>query len=108
MVARHTRKSEQLSEDQLALFAAALRTREAKQQTPATNDGSQDDAPAPAAGQPVAKKRTGDRQPLPPHLERKRILHDLAEEEKHCPACDQDLRPIGKRPASGTNTCRRS
>ena len=23
-------------------------------------------------------------------------MHDLAEEEKHCAACDQDLRPIGE------------
>jgi transposase len=94
--ARRTRRSEQLSDDQLALFAAALRTREAEQQTAAKDDGSDDDAATPGAGQPPPKKkRTGGRQPLPPHLERKRILHDLAEQEKHCPACDQDLRPIG-------------
>ena len=27
---------------------------------------------------------------------RERIVHDLAEEEKHCAACEQDLRPIGE------------
>jgi transposase len=94
--ARRTRKSEQLSEDQLALFAAALRTREAEQQTSAKDDGSDDDSPAPGAGESAPKKRTGGRQPLPAHLERKRILHDVAEQDKHCPVCNQDLRPIGE------------
>ena len=30
------------------------------------------------------------------HLKRERIEHDLAEAEKHCAACNQDLRPIGE------------
>ena len=29
-------------------------------------------------------------------LKRERIEHDLAEEEKHCAACSQDLRHIGE------------
>jgi len=36
------------------------------------------------------------RRPLPAHLKRERIEHDLREEEKHCASCNQDLRPIGE------------
>ena len=42
------------------------------------------------------KKTGGGRQPLAKHLKHERIMHDLAEEEKHCSACRQDLRPIGE------------
>jgi transposase len=96
--ARRNRKSEQLSADQLALFAAAWQARQAGAETEAsakTDDSDNNDA-TPGGGEPAPKKRTGGRQPLPRHLERERIVHDLAEEEKHCPACHQDLRPIGE------------
>ena len=59
---------------------------------------SDDDDPQSQSGasEPAPKRRTGGRQPLPRHLKRERIVHDLAEEEKHCAACHQDLRPIGE------------
>jgi transposase len=95
--ARRGRKSEQLSDDQLALFAAAWQAREAEAE-PAKPDPSDDDDPNanPGASEPASKKRAGGRQPLPRHLKRERIVHDLAEEEKHCSDCQQDLRPIGE------------
>jgi transposase len=93
--ARRNRKSEQLSTDQLALFAAAWQVRQAEPTKP--NDSDDDDSNAtPGAGESASKKRTGGRQPLPRHLKRERIVHDLAEEEKHCSTCQQDLRPIGE------------
>ena len=96
--AKRSRKSEQLSADQLALFAAAWQARQVEPETPAKPDGSDDDDSnaAPGGGESVAKKRTGGRQPLPRHLKRERIVHDLAEEERHCADCHQDLRPIGE------------
>jgi transposase len=94
--ARRNRKSEQLSADQLALFAAAWQARQAEAEGPAAPDSSDDDDATPGAGSSAPKKRTGGRQPLPRHLKRERIVHDLAEEEKHCAACQQDLRPIGE------------
>jgi transposase len=96
--AKRNRKSEQLSADQLALFAAAWQARQAEAETPAKPDDSDDDDPNAATGgnEPAAKKRTGGRQPLPRNLRRERIVHDLAEEEKHCAACHQDLRSIGE------------
>ena len=95
--ARRGRKSEQLSADQLALFAAAWQAREAEAE-PAKPGADDDDDPNanPGADESASKKRAGGRQPLPRHLKRERIVHDLAEEEKHCSDCQQDLRPIGE------------
>ena len=92
--ARRNRKSEQLSDDQLALFAAAWQARQAERETTKTPDRSHDDD-TPSADASVPNKRTGGRQPLSGHLKRERIVHDLDEAEKHCAACRQDLRPIG-------------
>jgi transposase len=94
--ARRNRKSEQLSTDQLALFAAAWQ-RQAEAEPTKPNDSDDDDPNAnPGADESARKKRTGGRQPLARHLKRERIVHDLAEEEKHCSTCQQDLRPIGE------------
>lgn len=93
--AKRNRKSEQLSSDQLALFAAAWQARQ-EEASPAEPDDSDDDDPNASPGDGTSKKRTGGRQALPRHLKRERIVHDLAEEEKHCSTCRQDLRPIGE------------
>jgi transposase len=94
--ARRNRKSEQLSADQLALFAAAWQARQAQAEVVAKSEEGDDDAAAPGAGDSVPKKQTGGRQALPRHLKRERIVHDLAEEEKRCDTCRQDLRLIGE------------
>jgi transposase len=95
--AKRSRKSEQLSADQLALFAAAWQARQAEAEPTKPEGSDDDDSNAnPGGGKSAAKKRSGGRQPLARHLKRERIVHDLAEEEKHCSACQQDLRPIGE------------
>jgi len=97
--AKRSRKSEKLSADQLALFAAAWQARQAETESPdATADSDHDDdpGPTPGSGGEAPKKRTGGRQALPQNLKRERRVHDLAESEKHCDACQQDLRPIGE------------
>ena len=48
--AKRNRKSEQLSADQLALFAAAWEARQAEGEGPEKPDGSDDDAAEPGAG----------------------------------------------------------
>lgn len=93
--ARRNRKSEQLTADQLVLFAAAWQARQAEAEAAAPPDDSDDDDTADAGGS-APKNRTGGRQRLPQHLKRERIVHDLEESEKHCAACHQDLRPIGE------------
>lgn len=98
--AKRNRKSEQLSEDQLALFAAAWQSRQAAAEgADATKGGDEDDPGSPpASGQAAPQKNNhgGGRKALPGHLKRECIVHDLADAEKHCPACNQDLRPIGE------------
>lgn len=93
--ARRNRKSEQLSDDQLALFTAAWQARQAERETSTTPERSDDDD-TPSADASVANKRTGGRQRLPSHLKRERIVHDLDETGKHCVVCQQVLRPIGE------------
>jgi transposase len=96
--AKRNRKSEQLSVDQLALFAAAWQARQAAAEaSESADDGGDDDDPAkPGTGGTDRKKRSSGRQALPRHLKRERIVHDLPDEEKHCSACRQDLRLIGE------------
>jgi transposase len=94
--AKRNRKSEQLSADQLALFAAAWQARQGEAEAPTPNDSDDDDASPGKGDSSAPKKRTGGRQPLPRHLKRERIEHDLEDAEKHCAACQQDLRPIGE------------
>ena len=93
---KRNRKSEQLSTDQLALFAATWQARQAEAEASAVPNGSDDDDATPGAAGSAPKKQTGGRHPLPRHLKRERIVHDLADSEKHCAACQQDLRPIGE------------
>ena len=42
------------------------------------------------------KKRRKPRQPLPQNLPRKKIVHDLPEEEKACTCCGKPMRCIGE------------
>ncbi|HEX5235045.1 MAG TPA: IS66 family transposase [Silvibacterium sp.] len=93
--AKRNRKSEQLSDDQLALFAAAWQARQAERETSTTPDRSDDDD-TPSADASMGNKRAGGRQQLPRHLKRERIVHDLDDVEKHCAVCQQDLRPMGE------------
>ena len=95
--AKRNRKSERLSADQLALFAAAWQARQSGTETKEPTDAPDDDDDVkPAGGGTDRKKKSGGRQPLPKHLSRERIVHDLKDEEKHCDTCEQDLRPIGE------------
>ena len=95
--AKRNRKSEQLSSDQLALFAAAWQARQAATDQKEPADGPDDDDEArPTGGEAERRKRSGGRQSLPKHLSRERIVHDLSDEEKHCKTCQQDLRFIGE------------
>ena len=60
--ARRNRKSEQLSTDQLALFATAWQARQAEAEPTRPNDSDKDDPNAnPGAGESARKKRTGGR-----------------------------------------------
>ncbi|HUJ80875.1 MAG TPA: IS66 family transposase zinc-finger binding domain-containing protein, partial [Candidatus Acidoferrales bacterium] len=96
--ARRNRKGEQLSADQLALFAAIWEDRQKKESERSEDPKDQDNDPKPESDSSPKKKQKngGGRQPLSPHLKRERIVHDLQDPEKHCAVCAQDLRPIGE------------
>src|SRR5947209_13821029 len=96
--AQRNRKSEQLSKEQLALFEAAWQARSADTESVAGEDDDDLDADAGSAATPNEtpnQKRSG-RQPLARNLVRERIVHDLAEAEKHCAGCGKDLRLIAE------------
>jgi transposase len=95
LAARSGVRSEQISADQLALFAHELGIDSA---TTAAEQESKDEdrGPDPPAGNASGEKKPRGRQALPRHLKRERIIHDLAEADKHCSDCQQTLRRIGE------------
>jgi transposase len=94
--AQRSRKSEQLTKEQLALFEVAWQAQNPASQSDEDDDEDDIDG-SPQGGQrpdqTQQKKRSG-RQALARHLVRERIVHDLAEAEKHCDCCGRDLRLI--------------
>ena len=94
--AQRNRKSEQLSKEQLALFETLWKASDpeaAEDEEDSEPDVNQEQDTPQEPSQ--AKKRSG-RQPLPKDLIRERIVHDLAEAEKHCHCCGKDLRLIAE------------
>ncbi len=89
--AKTGRKSEQLSREQLALFRAEL-----EMAVPEAEESADHDEEPPASTSGSGSEKPRGRKPLPRHLKRERIEHDLPEAEKHCCRCDQDLRRIGE------------
>jgi len=91
--AQRNRKSEQLSKDQLALFEELWKASQPEEviEEAGTAETESDQNPPEAP----AKKRSG-RQPLARHLVRERIVHDLAEADKHCAGCGKDLHLIAE------------
>lgn len=96
--AQRSRKSEQLSKEQLALFEAAWQARSSEEEAAADEDDDDFDGEAGAGQKPneTPRPKRGGRQPLAQHLKRERIVHDLAEAEKHCHGCGKDLRLIAE------------
>ena len=90
--ARRNRKSEQLSQEQLALFETLWKASDPDAvPDEAESEPEDDQPPGPAEELPRTNQRRG-RQPLATHVIRERIVHDLPEAEKHCGDCGKDLR----------------
>jgi transposase len=98
MEAKSGTRSEQLSADQLRLFAQEVGASELAQPEAVTETPEDDDDLPPGSGRGDSQEQSHPRgrRALPPHLKRERIEHDLREEEKHCVCCSQELRPIGE------------
>src|SRR5271170_3455266 len=88
--------SEQLSADQLRLFVQELNAAESEAATETQKDDDVPPGSTSNGSEDQEESRRRGRRTLPAHLKRERIEHDLAEEEKHCACCSQDLRPIGE------------
>jgi transposase len=98
LAARSGRRSEQISEEQLALFEAELKAQgvnveDLSKGNDAGNGPGDKDQPAPPGNTGAGSR---GRRALPAHLKRERIVHDLDEAEKHCVLCAQDLREFGE------------
>lgn len=96
LAARSGSRSEQLSADQLRLFAQELGAEfpQAGEQEKKEEDSDNDPSAGGSSNHDESKPR--GRRALPSHLKRERVVHDLAEADKHCAACRQDLRRIGE------------
>lgn len=95
LAAKSGTRSEQITADQLRLFAQELGIGTAGAAEREDKGGQDADGDPPAASDGSEQKPRG-RQALPRHLKRERIVHDLAETDKHCSDCQQTLRHIGE------------
>jgi transposase len=84
------RKSERVADGQLVMpFAAGP-----DPIPPAAAPPAADDAPAPARQE---KKKNGHgRKPLPPHLPREEVKHEVPDSERRCKECSGELAAIGE------------
>ena len=97
LAARSGRRSEQITEEQLALFEAELKAQGVKvEELSNSSDASPDDKDPPPASPGNAGTNPRGRRTLPAHLKRERIVHDLGAAEKHCSDCAEDLREFGE------------
>lgn len=55
--------------------------------------------PTTAAGKPPPRRDEHGRSPLPEHLERREVVHDLTETERLCPCCGRERAFIGEQTA---------
>jgi transposase len=84
---RFGKKGEKVDPDQLLLFAQDVLAQ------------AEPTVPAPQPPEPAASKPGPEghgRKPLPASLPRKRIVHDVAPEDRACPECGGQRRPIGE------------
>ncbi len=92
---RYGPKRERVDENQLFLFAVAMASAGAEQATPPPQTDPPPAEPA-ASTMPAPKRKGHGRQRLPESLERRRVVFDLAEHERHCPQCQGELKRIGE------------
>jgi transposase len=86
---RYGQKRERVDENQLFLFAAAVvHSGQDARFAPKQED--------PAAAAPRPKPKGHGRHRLPESLERRRVVYDLDDEQRHCPECRGELKHIGE------------
>ena len=90
---RFGRSSETIDPDQLLLFAADILSE--SDATPLQPGPADDLPPTPAAAAKPRRKGHG-RKPLPAHLERRRVVHDVPADELTCPDCGGRRQAFGE------------
>lgn len=96
LAARTGVRSEQLSADQLRLFAQELGVDAAGVSEADRDDDDSDSDPPASVNEHAGAGKPRGRRRLPSHLKRERVVHDLSEADKHCGDCHQELRHIGE------------
>jgi transposase len=96
LAARSGKRSEQITEEQLALFEAELKAQGVNLEDLKDDSTGPDDKDPPASPDSGTGAKPRGRSPLPAHLKRERIVHDLDAAEKHCHTCKQNLREFGE------------
>jgi transposase len=90
---RFGRSSETIDPDQLLLFAADILSE--PDATPLQPGPADDPPPTPAPAAKPRRKGHG-RRPLPAHLERRRVVHDVPADELTCPDCGGRRQAFGE------------
>ena len=83
---RYGQKRERVDENQLFMFAAQI----------ASTGKEPPPEPKAAAVEPRPAPQGHGRQPLPKSLQRRRVVYDVPEAERHCPECHGELKHIGE------------
>jgi transposase len=91
---RYGRSSEKIDPDQLLLFAADILA--APEVTEAPEPAPAGDAPPPPSPAAKPRRKGHGRTPLPAHLERRRVVHDVPPDELTCPDCGGRREPFGE------------
>jgi transposase len=95
---RYGRKSEQVDPGQLLLFAQEILAQAEPEPEPEpepTSPAEPGPEPPPPPGAPKPKKKGHGRKPLPAHLPRQPVVHDVPPELLPCPDCGATRQCIG-------------
>jgi transposase len=84
---RYGRSSETIDPDQLLLFAADILAGADAAPASLPRPGPEADPPPRPAPAAQPKRKGHGRKPLPAHLERRRVMHDLPPDQLTCPDC---------------------
>jgi transposase len=93
---RFGRSGEKIDPDQLLLFAADILAEPDAIQATEPQPGPADDPPPTPAAAAKAKRKGHGRKPLPAHLERRRVVHDVPADELTCPDCGGHRQAFGE------------
>jgi transposase len=83
-------KQERVDPSQLMLFSAEDLAALVEEATEAETEGQNDQR------RPRRRRRGHGRRPLPDHLPREQVIHELSEQERHCPCCGETRAQIGR------------